>query len=125
MTNILRDIREDAGLGRVYLPAEDLERFGVSANDLRLGRKTEQFGRLMEFEVERARSYYRESAPLLGYVPRDTRRAMWALIAIYSTLLDRVSESGYDVLMRRISLSAPDKILIVGRAFAQDRAQGR
>jgi phytoene synthase len=125
LTNILRDIREDAGLGRVYLPAEDLERFGVSANDLRLGRKTEQFGRLMEFEVERARSYYRESAPLLGYVPRDTRRAMWALIAIYSTLLDRVSESGYDVLMRRISLSAPDKILIVGRAFAQDRAQGR
>lgn len=121
LTNILRDIREDAGLGRVYLPAEDLERFGVSADDLRLGHKTEQFGRLMEFEVARARSYYRESAPLLGYVPRDTRRAMWALMAIYSTLLDRVSESGYDVLMRRISLSAPDKILIVGRALAQGR----
>ena len=55
LTNILRDVREDAGLGRVYLPAEDLVRFGVSADDLKEGRRTEQFGRLMEFETERAR----------------------------------------------------------------------
>ena len=55
LTNILRDVREDAGLGRVYLPAEDLARFGVSVDDLKNARRTEQFGRLMEFETERAR----------------------------------------------------------------------
>jgi phytoene synthase len=118
LTNILRDVREDALLGRIYLPAEDLARFHVSPEDLKAGRRTEQFGHLMDFEVARARSYYRESAPLLGYIPRETRRAMWALIAIYSTLLDRVAESEYDVLVRRISLSAVDKIMIVGRALA-------
>jgi phytoene synthase len=119
LTNILRDVREDAGLGRIYLPAEDLHRFGVSPADLKLGLRTEQFGYLMDFEVARARRYYSESAPLLGYVPQATRRAMWALIAIYSSLLDRVAESEYDVLTRRISLSAMDKMLIVGRALAQ------
>jgi len=64
LTNILRDVREDAQLGRIYLPAEDLIRFGVLPEDLKEGRRTEAFGRLMEFEAERARRYYRESAPL-------------------------------------------------------------
>jgi 15-cis-phytoene synthase len=116
LTNILRDVREDAGLGRVYLPAEDLERFGVSAEDLKLGRRTEQFGRLMEFETERARTYYRDSAPLLNLIQPRSRPSLWAMIAIYSGLLDRVAESQYDVLIRRISLSSVEKTWIVLRA---------
>ena len=78
LTNILRDVREDADLGRVYLPAEDLARFGVSREDLKYGRRTEQFGRLMEFETERARSYYRESAPLLNLIAAKSRPSLWA-----------------------------------------------
>ena len=116
LTNILRDIREDAGLGRIYLPAEDLERFGVSADDLREARRTERFGRLMEFEIERARRYYRESAPLLGMIQPKARASLWALIAIYSGLLERIAESEYDVLTRRISLTAAEKLSIVVRA---------
>ncbi len=116
LTNILRDVKEDAELGRVYLPEEDLLRFGVSAADLKAGRRTEQFGRLMEFETERAHAYYRESAPLLALIQPRSRPSLWALIAIYSSLLDRVSESRYDVLTRRISLSTTEKVWIVLRA---------
>lgn len=116
LTNILRDVREDAGLGRVYIPAEDMRRFGVTLDDLMNARRTEQFGRLMEFETARARGYYRESAPLLNMIQPKAHASMWALISIYSTLLDRIAESQYDVLVRRISLSAVDKLLIVGRA---------
>jgi len=116
LTNILRDVREDADLGRVYLPAEDLERFGVTVDDLKRARKSEQFGELMEFEIARARRYYRESAPLLGLIEPRARASMWALIAIYSSLLDRIGQSYYDVLARRISLSMAEKVLIVVRA---------
>jgi phytoene synthase len=116
LTNILRDVREDSALGRLYLPEEDLERFGVSVDDLKSGRKSEQFGELMEFEIERARRYYRESAPLLGLIQPKARASLWALIAIYSSLLDRIGQSYYDVLARRISLSTAEKALIVVRA---------
>ncbi|HVV44483.1 MAG TPA: phytoene/squalene synthase family protein [Bryobacteraceae bacterium] len=116
LTNILRDVREDVSLGRVYLPAEDLERFGVSVDDLTNARRTEQFGRLMEFETDRARRYYRESAPLLALIEPGSRPSLWALIAIYSRLLDRVAESHYDVLTRRISLTSLEKSWIVLRA---------
>jgi 15-cis-phytoene synthase len=116
LTNILRDVKEDAGLGRVYLPAEDLDRFGVSVEDLGSARKTEAFGELMEFEVARARRYYRESAPLLGLVQPKAQASLWALIAIYSGLLERIAQSHYDVLARRISLTAVEKTWIVVRA---------
>ena len=116
LTNILRDVREDAGLGRIYLPAEDLARFGVSVDDLKNARRTEQFGRLMEFETDRARRYYRESAPLLDLIQPESRPSLWALIAIYSRLLDHLAESHYDVLTRRISLSSLEKSWIVLRA---------
>ena len=116
LTNILRDIREDAGLGRVYLPSEDLARFGVSSEDLTNARRTEAFDRLMEFEIARARGYYDESAPLIELVHRESRGSLRALIAIYSGLLERIAESPSDVLTRRISLPAAEKIWIVLRS---------
>jgi len=117
LTNILRDVREDAGLGRVYLPEEDLQRFGVSVEDLRQGRKTEGFARMMEFEAARARRYYDESRPLLELVHRESRSSLWALITIYSNLLERIRQSNYDVLDRRIRLSTFEKSFIVLRAL--------
>jgi phytoene synthase len=116
LTNILRDIREDAGLGRVYLPSEDLARFGVSTEDLKNARRSEAFDRLMEFEIARARRYYEESAPLVGLVHRESRGSLRALIAIYSGLLGRIAESPSDVLRRRISLPATEKVWIVLRS---------
>jgi 15-cis-phytoene synthase len=124
LTNILRDVREDAQLGRVYLPREDLDRFGVSVDEMKRGCRTGQFGRLMEFEIDRARRYYCESAPLLKLIQPKARPSLWALIAIYSSLLDRIAEAHYDVLTRRISLSPAEKIWIVLRAALGLRGAG-
>ena len=117
LTNILRDIREDAGLGRIYIPAEDLRRFSVSAEDLRSGQRTQEFVDLMRFEAARARSYYKESAPLLDLVHPRSRSSLWALISIYSRLLERIEGTGYDVFSRRVRLSLFEKSWIVVRAM--------
>ncbi len=119
LTNILRDVREDAELGRQYLPEEDLRRFGVSADDLRDGIRSPAFVRLMEFEAARARQYYDESAPLVALVNARSRSSLWALISIYSRLLDRIRKSNYDVLARRISLSKWEKSWIVVQAMVK------
>jgi phytoene synthase len=117
LTNILRDIREDAERGRIYLPAEDLRRFGVSADDLRAGRRNGPFERLMAFEAERARAYYNESRPLLDLIHPRSRKSLWALIAIYSRLLERIEESGFDVFRQRVRLPLWEKSWIVWRAL--------
>jgi 15-cis-phytoene synthase len=117
LTNILRDIREDAARGRIYLPAEDLARFGAGEQDIRSGKRTPEFFDLMDFETGRARDYYRQSQPLVSLVDRRNRASLAALITIYSRLLDRIERSNYDVFPRRISLSAWEKSLIVLRAL--------
>jgi phytoene synthase len=117
LTNILRDIREDAERGRIYLPAEDLRRFGVTDEDLRTGRRGEPFLRLMGFEAERARSYYNQSRPLLDLIHPRSRASLWALIAIYSRLLERIESSNYDVFRRRVRLPLWEKSWIVWRAL--------
>jgi 15-cis-phytoene synthase len=113
LTNILRDIKEDAGLGRIYLPAEDLARFGVTEKQLAEGDAVTE---LLRFEAARARKYYQEALPLLDLVDKHSRPSLWALIEIYSRLLDRIERSKYDVFSRRISLSAAQKCWIVARA---------
>lgn len=118
LTNILRDIREDAGLGRMYLPAQDLERFGVSSEDIRKALRTDAFAALMDFEIARARHYYRESEPLVDLIHAESRGSLRALISIYSGLLDRIAESPTDVLTRRFSLGAAEKVWIVVRSAA-------
>jgi phytoene synthase len=124
LTNILRDIREDAERGRIYLPGEDLRRFGVSTEDLCRGRRDEPFLRLMRFEAERARRYYDESAPLLDLVHPRSRPSLWALVTIYSRLLQRIQESNYDVFTRRLRLSPLEKSWILVRALVSGRAEG-
>jgi len=118
LTNILRDIREDAELGRIYLPAEDLRRFGVTPEDLRSGKRTPQFLALMRFEADRARDYYNQSLPLLELIHPRSKSSLWALISIYSTLLERIVSTNYDVFTRRVRLSLFEKSWIVVRALA-------
>jgi len=119
LTNILRDVREDAALGRQYLPSEDLARFHVAPDELAAGKHTANFQKLMEFEERRARKFYDESAPLIGMVHQRSRASLWALISIYSRLLDRIRNSGYDVLSRRISLPNWEKGWIVMQALVR------
>ena len=116
LTNILRDVKEDADNGRVYLPNEDLERFGVQAADMRQSGMSPALRSLLEFELARARAYYEESRPLLELVSRDSRHALWALIEVYRRLLDRIEAEGYPVLSRRVSLPTSEKLWLIFRA---------
>ncbi len=116
LTNILRDIKEDAERGRVYVPAEDLRRFGVSEWTY-----DEAFLRMMEFEASRAKAYYTESRPLLEMVGKQSRASLWALMEIYSRLLSRIEASGFDVLRKRIRLSSAEKAWILVQALARER----
>jgi phytoene synthase len=119
LTNILRDIKEDAERSRIYLPAEDLARFRVTADDIRAGLRTPEFIDLMDFETSRARAYYQESKPLLGLVDRGGQASLGALISIYSRLLDRIEKTNYDVFSRRISLPASEKSWIVAKSLVR------
>jgi phytoene synthase len=119
LTNILRDIREDAERDRVYLPAEDLRRFGVTEEELRAGNRSEPVVRLLKFEAARARAYYDESRPLLDLIHPRSRPSLLALISIYSRLLDRIQRKDYDVFTRRVRLSPLEKSWIVVRALVR------
>ena len=116
LTNILRDVREDAQLGRVYIPAQDLDTFGVSADQLRLGKEDARFRELMRFEAKRARGCFNESAPLIELIEPKSRRSLWALREIYLRLLSNIEKADYSVLTRRINVSTPAKIALLLRA---------
>lgn len=116
LTNILRDVREDAERGRVYLPAEDLARFHVYSADLAEGKRTDEFVDLMEFETARAKAYYKEAAPLVDLIDPHTRSSLWALVQIYSRLLTKIEKTNYDVLGGRIELPTREKLQIIAKA---------
>jgi squalene synthase HpnC/squalene synthase HpnD len=109
LTNIIRDVRSDFEMGRIYLPQEDLERFGVGAADLR-GPMTPQLRELLEFEADRAWHFYEEGAALVQRVDADSRATLWALVRTYSTLLGRIEERGFDVFSSRVALSSAEKV---------------
>ena len=111
LTNILRDIKEDAEKERVYLPAEDLARFRV--DDFAY---CDNFRKLMEFEAGRAREYYIESAPLAELIDAESRGALRAIVGIYSRLLERIVEKDYDVLSRRVRVPTAEKLKIAARS---------
>jgi phytoene synthase len=113
LTNILRDVREDAEKGRVYLPAEDFARFGVSPDRFE---PPDRFQLLMQFESQRARDYYRQSAPLVEMIHKESRASLRALIGIYSRLLDHIVASDYDVLARRIRVPTWEKLWLLARS---------
>lgn len=119
LTNIVRDLREDLDRGRVYLPTEDLERFGVSEEDLRAGRLTPGFRGLMAFEIARAREYFVRGRAMIPLVDADARFCPAVLARIYSRLLDRIEARGYDVFRERVRLSAWRKVGIMLRCAVQ------
>ncbi len=119
LTNIIRDVGEDARSGRLYLPAEDLRRFSVTPEVLRNGDSLDEVRRLLAFEGERARAYYDEARPLIRMVDEDSRPALWALIEIYSRLLTRMQERDYDVLPGKIRLTTAEKMGVLGHAWVK------
>lgn len=116
LTNILRDLREDAARGRVYLPLEDLRRFELEPNDLTDNSRDERFQRLMQFEVSRTREYYRRAQPLFDYLDPPGLPILETMLRIYGGLLDEIERRRFDVFSRRVELSCGRKLLIAGQA---------
>ena len=117
LTNIIRDVGEDARRGRVYLPLDEMKRFGVTVDDLFEARQTDDFRRLMEFQIERAEHYYAQALAQLPASDRKTQRPGLIMAAIYRTLLDEIEADGFLVLDRRTSLTPLRKIWIAGRTW--------
>ncbi|MCC6395295.1 MAG: phytoene/squalene synthase family protein [Bryobacterales bacterium] len=115
LTNILRDVKEDYENGRIYLPAEDLRRFGVSESEFREPLVSPALKRLLEFEGRRARALYREAMPLLAMVDPEGRPMLQAIVGIYSDLLQRIENRGYEVLRKRVSVPTAAKLWILAR----------
>ena len=116
LTNIIRDVGADLALGRVYLPSEDLTRFGCSVADLASGAATPRVRALLRAEADRAWSFYAEGARLIEHIDRDSRAALWALTRIYSALLARIEDRNFDVFSSRVRLSVAEKTRILVRA---------
>ncbi len=122
LTNIIRDVKEDSGLGRIYLPDEDLQRFQLGPQQLspaRLGTETkpEQLKPVLEFEADRARRYYESAKWLMELIEPDSRAALWVLVEIYSRLLKKIAERNYDVLTERVRLTTWEKLAVLSRGF--------
>jgi phytoene synthase len=117
LTNIIRDVGEDARRDRFYLPLNELERHGVSLDDIAQSRETDGFRRLMEFQIERARGYYRDAFAQLPAVDRRAQRAGIIMAAIYQTLLEEICRDGCRVLTQRISLTPVRKLWIAWWAW--------
>jgi phytoene synthase len=121
ITNILRDVKEDAGRGRIYLPLDDLARFGVTEGEILGGVYSPNFVRLMVFEAARAHEFYRAAEAARPAEDRASLLTAEAMRLIYGALLDRIVRSNFRVFDRRQSLSAPVKLYLVGRAWASSR----
>lgn len=113
LTNILRDVGEDARRGRIYLPQEDLERFGLRDDDILAERVDARFAALMRFEIARARQLYAESWPGVALLASDSRLAIGAASQVYGRILDKIAANNYDVFRLRAHLSTAEKIALL------------
>ena len=117
LTNIIRDVGEDARRGRIYLPVEDLQRFKVPARDLLEARYSDAFRELMAFQAERAEKFYDQAFAQLPAVDRKAQRPGLVMAAIYRTLLREIARDGFQVLDRRTSLTPLRKVWLAGTTW--------
>jgi phytoene synthase len=118
LTNIIRDVKEDAAMGRVYLPGEDLERFGISPGELGSGDPA-RLRPILAMEADRARECYGAVDELIPLIDEDSQPALWVLATIYRRLLEKIALRQYDVLSDKISLTVPEKLGILGRGLVK------
>jgi phytoene synthase len=119
LTNIIRDVGDDARKGRIYLPVNELQQFGVTANDLLKLRHSDKFEALMRFQAERAQAVYDEALALLPKEDRRAQRPGLMMAAIYRTLLDEIQRDGFHVLNQRISLTPLRKLWLAWKTYVR------
>ncbi|MBS0545194.1 MAG: presqualene diphosphate synthase HpnD [Proteobacteria bacterium] len=117
LTNIIRDVGEDARRGRIYLPMEDLQRFNVPAKDILEARHSDAFRQLMEFQAQRAEQFYEQAFAYLPAIDRKAQRPGLVMAAIYRTLLREIAADGFQVLDRRTSLTPLRKVWLAGTTW--------
>ena len=116
LTNIIRDVKEDAAMGRVYLPEEDLLQFGLQAGDL-ASPEVARIRPLLAFEADRARECYQSGEALIPLVNEDSQPGLWVLITIYRRLLEKIAAKDYDVFKERVRLSVSEKVSVLTKGF--------
>ena len=116
LTNMIRDVKEDVSLGRVYLPEEDLAHFGISKDDLTRGETSLGVCELLRFEADRAWKLYEEGADLFGLVAEDSQATLWLLVHTYSSLLARIESTDFAVFNGRVRLTKAEKLKLVAKA---------
>ncbi|HEY4765630.1 MAG TPA: phytoene/squalene synthase family protein [Candidatus Sulfotelmatobacter sp.] len=117
LTNIIRDVKEDASMGRIYLPEEDLAKFDLSASELLATPDPVRFRPVLALEADRAREFYVSGDALISFVSEDSQPALWVLVTIYRRLLEKIAQKQYDVFTAKISLSTWEKVRILGKGF--------
>jgi phytoene synthase len=123
LTNILRDVGEDRARGRIYLPQEDMRKFGVSEEDLLSGKINEAWIELMIFQLARAREWFFRSEEGVRWLSADARWPVWTSLRMYRGILDAIERNNYDVFNRRAFVGKLSKALELPRCFviAQSR----
>ena len=117
LTNIMRDVAEDAANGRIYLPKEDMDRFGYTEEELMAGVNNQSFRSLMAFEAARARDYFERGRMLYPLLDRRSRACPKTLESVYSRLLDRMEAEDFPVFEKRVSISRASKIALMARLW--------
>jgi 15-cis-phytoene synthase len=120
LTNIIRDVKEDVAVGRVYFPQEDMAQFALAAADLAAPQV--EVGRirpLLAMEADRARDGYRAGEELIPLVNEDSQPALWVLITIYRRLLEKIAAKQYDVFTERVQLTVPEKVSVLGKGIVK------
>jgi len=118
LTNIIRDVKEDVAMGRVYLPQEDLAQCGLSASDLAAPQiDVARIRPLLAMEADRARECYSAGDELIPLLNEDSQPALWVLITIYRRLLEKIASNQYDVCSERVRLTVPEKLTVLGKGI--------
>ncbi len=117
LTNVIRDVGDDARRGRIYLPIDDLRRFGVAAHEILAARSSDAFVALMRFQAQRARAFYREAFAALPPPAVRAQRPGLIMAAIYAALLDEIEDDGFQVLRHRVALTPARKLWIAWRTW--------
>jgi len=117
LTNIIRDVKEDATMGRVYLPEEDMAKFGITADELRDKPDAAHFRPLLQMEADRARECYQAVERLIPLVDEDSQPGLWVLVTIYRKLLEKITARQYDVFSKKIALTTIEKLFVLWKGF--------
>jgi phytoene synthase len=117
LTNIIRDVKEDAAMGRIYFPEEDLVRSNLSPADFASPSGSPRLRPLLAAEAERAREYYRAGDKLIPLIEEDSQPGLWVLLTIYRRLLERIASRQYDVYAGKIRLGAREKVSILAKGL--------